>query len=145
LSSVGHFGKDKDGLSSGYVWLKDNSKLQVFVNQEKLISTRLELIYGKIDCQEIPSETTPTSFNIFNDLEARTRFNSGLDATSLIKMISVLHFRESFFKSDIEKLMRYRYYRSNVAAHLTGKVKLENKIDSNDIGFFIHVFTKLFN
>jgi len=59
-------------------------------------------------------------------------------------MISVLHFRDNINKSDIEKLIKFRYYRSNVAAHLTGKVKTDNKIHANDIVFFTDVFTQLF-
>lgn len=144
LSSVGDFGKDKSGLSSGYVWLKDNSRLQVFVTQQTLMSSRIELIYGSIEYQKMPSETTPTSFNTFNSLESRTRFNAGLDASSLIKIISVLYFRDNISKSDIENLMGLRYYRSNVAAHLTGKVKTDYQINANDIAFFIDVFTNVF-
>jgi hypothetical protein len=77
-------------------------------------------------------------------MELRTRFSSGLDATSLIKMISVLHFRENINKTDIEKIIRLRYYRSNVAAHLTGKVRSDKKINANDIVFFVDLFIKLF-
>jgi hypothetical protein len=40
--------------------------------------------------------------------------------------------------------MALRYYRSNVAAHLTGKVKTDYRINANDISFFIDVFTRLF-
>jgi CheY-like chemotaxis protein len=144
LSSVGDFGNDKEGLSSGYVWSRDLIKLQVFVTQQTVISTRIELIYGNIEYQNNPSDTAPTSFNAFESMQLKTRFSSGLDATSLIKMISVLHFRDNINKSDIEKLIKFRYYRSNVAAHLTGKVKTDNKIHANDIVFFTDVFTQLF-
>lgn len=144
LSSVGDFGNDKDGLSSGYVWSRDFRKLQVFVTQKTVISTRLELLYGNIEYHNNPTDTAPTSFNTFESMQLKTRFSSGLDATSLIKMISVLHFRDNINKSDIEKLINLRYYRSNVAAHLTGKVKPANKINASDIVFFIDVFISLF-
>jgi CheY-like chemotaxis protein len=144
LSSVGDFGYDKDGLSSGYVWTRDFQKLQVFVTQQTSISTRLELLYGNIEYHNNPSDTSPSSFNAFESMQPKTRFSSGLDATSLIKMISVLHFRDNINKLVIEKLIKLRFYRSNVAAHLTGKLKTNNKINFNDIIFFIDVFTKLF-
>lgn len=145
LLSVGDFGKDKNGLTSGYVWLKDSSQLQVFISQNLEISTRLELIYGKHEFQIDSSEPTPTSFNTYSGLELKTKFNSGLDATSLVKIISVLYFRDKIDKSDIEEVMKLRYYRSNVAAHLTGKVNLSYKISAKDIVFFITLFTRLFN
>jgi hypothetical protein len=144
LTRVGNFGNDKNGLSSGYVWLKDLGQLQVFVTNQTEISTRLELVYGNIDFQNNPSDTAPISFTAFEKMELRTRFSSGLDATSLIKMISVLHFRENINKTDIEKIIRLRYYRSNVAAHLTGKVRSDKKINANDIVFFVDLFIKLF-
>ena len=109
--------------------------MQVFVTQKTVISTRLELLYGNIEYQNNPTDTAPTSFNTFESMQLKTRFSSGLDATSLIKMISVLHFRDNINKVDIEKLINLRYYRSNVAAHLTGKVKPANKINASDIVF----------
>ncbi|MCZ2100080.1 MAG: hypothetical protein LC107_00915, partial [Chitinophagales bacterium] len=69
----------------------------------------------------------------------------GLDASSLVKMISVLHFRENIEKSDIERMMKLRYYRSNVSAHFTGRVKSEYKITAkDDIVFLIGMFEKIF-
>jgi hypothetical protein len=146
LSSVGNFGSDNSHLSSGYIWRKENNQIQVFVTQSTQISTRLELVYGNFALQTDHSYQTPISFNAFENMELRTVFRSGLDSSSLVKMISILHFRENFLKDDIEKLMELRYYRSNVAAHLTGNINADPafKITSSDIVFFINKFKKIF-
>lgn len=145
LSSIGDFGKDKKGLSSGYVWLKDSSKLQVFITDQDILLTMFELISGHFQFQNAHANKTPMSFKIFNILEPKSRFSSGLDATSLIKMISVLHFREGIENHIIEKLIKLRYYRSNVAAHLTGNIKADYKIEVTEIIFLISFFETLFD
>lgn len=71
-------------------------------------------------------------------------YKSGLDTSSLVKMITILYFRDNIPKEDVDRIMALRYYRSNVAAHLTGKVNKINKINANDIIFFIDLFVRLF-
>ena len=85
------------------------------------------------------------SFKVFDKMEIISSYKSGLDVSSLVKIISVLHFRDNIPQNDIHKVIRLRYYRSNVAAHLTGKIKPGfKKIVAEDIAFFIQIFTHIF-
>lgn len=145
LKSIGSFGSS-EGLSSGFVWKKDKSKFDVFINQQNSkISTWFELKTGRFDFQEDSSSNTPIGYSVFPKMESKSSFHSGLDASFLVKMISVLHFRENIDKADIERIMKLRYYRSNVSAHLTGRVKSDIKITAKkDIAFLIGIFEKIF-
>lgn len=141
LETVGSFDK-----YSGCVWLKDKSRFDVYINQPNLkILTWFELNMGKFDFQKDLSSETLIGYNVFPSMELKSSFQSGLDASFIVKMISVLHFRENIDKADIEKIIRLRYYRSNVSAHLTGRVKSDIKITAKeDIAFLIRIFEKLF-
>lgn len=149
LGMVGSFGTDISSskrLSSGFVWLKSNSKKDIFINQpNQKISTWFELVNNKFDFQVAESSETPVSFSVFNKMEIISSYKSGLDVSTLVKMISVLYFRDNILHKDIDNIIRLRYYRSNVAAHLTGKIKPDfKKITAKDIHFFINIFTKIF-
>ncbi len=148
LSTISSFGNDNRSgsrLSSGFVWLKSNEKKDIFINQpNQKISTWFELKEGKFDIQNENTNETPTSFEVFPEMKIVSAYHSGLDASSMVKMISVLYFRDNISKIKIERIMELRYYRSNVAAHLTGKVKSNQKISSNDIVFFIELFFFMF-
>ncbi len=145
LSSVGNFSGIKE-LSSGSIWKKDNKPFGIFINQpNNKISTWFELTYGKFKFQVDSSPDTPIGYNIFQQMTLTSSYKSGLDASSLVKMISVLHFREGIPKKDIEKIIALRYYRSNVSAHFTDRVKPDHKITAkDDIVFLIDVFLKMF-
>ncbi len=114
-------------------------------SDNKNILTKLELVRGRIEFQNENEAETIKSFNAFEKSELKTTFSSGIDATSLVKIISVLHFRHSVPKVDIEKIIALRYFRSNVAAHYTGRVKADNKINSTDVLFFFKIFLKIFS
>lgn len=149
LSVVGNFGSDNstgNWLSSGSVWAKDGSNLKhIFINQaNQKISSWFELVYGRFPFQIQESNETPITFNLFEKMSLISSYKSGLDTSSLVKMITILYFRDNIPKEDVDRIMALRYYRSNVAAHLTGKVKTDNKINANDIVFFIDVFIRLF-
>jgi len=149
LAIVGSFGSDSSSsvrLSSGFVWLKSTSKKDIFINQlNQKISTWFELVNDKFDFQSEDANETPVSFKVFDKMEIISSYKSGLDVSSLVKMISVLHFRDNIPQNDIDKIIRLRYYRSNVAAHLTGKIKPGfKKISAEDIAFFIQIFTHIF-
>jgi hypothetical protein len=149
LTSIGSFGHNMttgQKLSSGFIWKKDTSKFDVFINQpNSKISTWFELKTGKFDFQDDFSNDTIIGYNAFSKMELRSSFQSGIDASSLIKIISVLHFRENIEQCHIERLIKLRYYRSNVSAHLTGKVKSNSKITAeDDILFIIGIFEKVF-
>jgi CheY-like chemotaxis protein len=149
LKMIGDFGRDRDKGSSGFVWLKDDSKFQIYLSAKDFVSTRLELVTGHFDYQldqyfEDNSHQTPISYILHKELVPRISDRSGLDSTFLIKMISVLSCREGIEKVDIERLINLRYYRSNVAAHLTGNVKSTHRISNIEISFFVSVFSKIF-
>ena len=148
---VGLFGKDttnKLKLSSGSVWPRDGSVLkQIFVNIEsEKISSWFELTIGKFDFQSLESKDTPTSFKVFDSMSLISSHKSGLDSSTLVKIISVLYFRDDITKIEIDRILKLRYYRSNVAAHLTGNVNQNShfKISSKEIEFFINIFIKIF-
>lgn len=149
LGMAGSFGTDSSSskrLSSGFVWLKPTGKKDIFINQpNQKISTWFELVNDKFDFQVEESSETPVSFRVFNQMEIISSYKSGLDVSTLVKMISVLHFRDNILHEDIDNIIRLRYYRSNVAAHLTGKIKSDfKKITAKDIYFFVNIFTKIF-
>lgn len=149
LGIVGNFGSDNSSgirLSSGSIWAKDESgPKHIFINQpNQKISTWFELVNGRFPFQKEDSNETPVSFNVFESMRLISSYKSGLDISSLVKMITILYFRDNIPKNDVNQIMALRYYRSNVAAHLTGKVKTNYRINANDISFFIDVFTRLF-
>ena len=149
LGMVGNFGSDNSSgnrLSSGSIWAKDESgPKHIFINQpNQKISTWFELVNGRFPFQKEDSNETPVSFNVFESMRLISSYKSGLDISSLVKMITILYFRDNIPKNDVNQIMALRYYRSNVAAHLTGKVKTNYRINANDISFFIDVFSRLF-
>ena len=151
LSSVGSFsttGKAKGPakqIKSGFIWTKDNSRTDIFSEQnDNNIYTRFELVYGRFDLQVIDSPETPISYISYNRQTVLPPYKEGLDVSSLVKIISVLVFRDQIGKEEIERILKLRYYRSNVAAHLTGRVKTTFTIGAKEIIFFIELFKKLF-
>lgn len=149
LGMVGNFGSDNSSgnrLSSGSIWAKDESgPKHIFINQpNQKISTWFELVNGRFPFQKQESNETPVSFNVYESMKLISSYKSGLDISSLVKMITILYFRDNIPKNDVDRIMALRYYRSNVAAHLTGKVKTDYRINANDISFFIDVFSRLF-
>lgn len=149
LSNVGSFGNDKNKLGSGFIWPKDGGvQEQIFTGlQNNKVSTWFELINKKFEFQTENSKETITSYNVFEAMSLISSYNAGIDATTLVKIISVLHFREKIEKADIDRIIKLRYYRSNVAAHLTGNILPDNqyKISHSDIVFLISIFFKMFN
>jgi CheY-like chemotaxis protein len=144
LPLVGDFGKDRSNLSSGYVWLKDNTKLQIFVTSKDIYSSRMELGYGRFNFQNLEARETIISFNLHDELVPKIASVAGLDSTFLVKMISVLSCRENLEKNDIERLIALRYYRSNAAAHSTGNVIANYRLTYEDINFCVQILKKIF-
>lgn len=146
LKRVGEFGTESSTglkLSSGYVWLKTNTKKDIFINQpNQKILTWFELTYGRFPFQMSGSNDTPVSFNVFDEAKLTSSYHSGLEATLLVKLISVLFFRDGISKPDVERIINLRYYRSNVAAHFTGNVQNTYKINCSDILFLINTIEK---
>lgn len=148
--SVGNFGYYSNNvktkkLSSGSIFTKDNSIIEIFTsqNQDKIL-TRFELVYGQFHFQNPDSLDTPKSVKVFPQKQLISAYKAGLDVSSLVKIISVLHFRDSISEKELEELMALRFYRSNVAAHLTGDVKISYKITSKDIKFMLNILDKIF-
>lgn len=151
LASVGSFGSESlsgSRLSSGSIWLKDGTgPKHIFINQpNQKISSWFELFNSRFNFQIEESNETPVSFKVFEKMEIISSYKSGLDVSYLVRMICVLHFRDNIAKEKVDKIISLRYYRSNVAAHLTGKVKqdIKYKISAKDIEFFIQIFKKVF-
>jgi CheY-like chemotaxis protein len=149
LGMVGNFGSDYSSgnrLSSGSVWTRDGGgPKHIFINQpNQKISSWFELINERFAFQIQESNETPVTFNVFENMKLISSYKSSLDTSSLVKMITILYFRDNIPKNDVNRIMELRYYRSNVAAHLTSKVKPDYKINAIDIAFFINVFTRLF-
>lgn len=145
LKSIGIF--DFKNSSGKVCQLNNNKLIDIFTlsSDNKNILTKLEIIKGRIEFQNENGAETIKSFRVFENSVLLSSYSGGIDATSLIKIISILHFRHSIDKLDIERIIALRYYRSNVAAHLTGGVNADYKIDANDIAFFINLFTMIFN
>lgn len=143
---VGDFQKSGTTLNSGSVWLRDKAKKQIFYVDKvtNKISTHFELILGNLEFQIDKARKTPVSIELFDSMELKSKFQSGIDATTLVEIISVLHYRDNISKRIIEKIMALRYYRSNVAAHNTGNIRSDHKIDSSDILFFFDIFESAF-
>lgn len=142
---LGHVGIFNFKNRSAQVCLLDNTLKKIFVSSEdnKNMLTKLRLIRGKLEIQTKESIETIKSFEITEDLEI---FNADLriDSTALVKMISVLSFRHNIVKIEIERIIQLRYYRSNVAAHLTGNVSPNEKLNSDDIIFLMKIFKNIF-
>lgn len=146
--SIEYFKDGNTKLSSGFVWLKSGEKKDVFINQpDKKISTLFTLKYAKFDFQTECSKETPISFEENEAMTLTSSNKEGLDASFLVKMIAVLYFRDGVDKIDIEKIIKLRYYRSNIAAHWTGNIKSDYKKISaqKDIVFMFDIFKKIFN
>ena len=150
LGIVANFGVDNSSgkrLSAGSIWTKQGEvSKHIFINQpNQKISSWFELVYGRFPFQTNDSNETPVSFSLFESMQLISSHKSGLDTSSLVKIITILYFRDNISKNDIDRIIALRFYRSNVAAHLTGKVKSDYKINARDIVFFIDIFSSLFN
>lgn len=153
LTIVGSFGYSKSNsphskLSSGFVWKKeDNTKFDIFISKsQNELSTMFELKFDVCDFMIDSAQKIPLGYSVFDKLRMNLSNKGGLDASFLVKMISVLHFREGIDQEYIERLMKLRYYRSNLAAHDTGKIKpsMLRISAKDDIMFIIQIFEKIF-
>lgn len=130
---------------SAKICLLDNrlERLYNATDDGKDILTKLRLIRGRLDIQ---TEKSPDTIKSFEILDSQELFSGkrGLDFTSLYKIISVLSIRHSISKSDIERIIQLRYFRSNVSAHLTGNVAYNVSLMPEDIIFLMQVFKTIF-
>jgi response regulator of citrate/malate metabolism len=140
LDSVAIFDKQ-----SAKICLLDNTLLRLHNASDdgKYILTKMRLIRGRLDIQIEESKDTIKSFEILDSFELYSG-SRRLDFTALYKLISVLSFRHSISKSEIERIIQLRYFRSNVSAHLTGNVNSDVNINPNDIIFLIRIFQSIF-
>jgi CheY-like chemotaxis protein len=146
LELVGSFGTDSHKkISSGFVWLKSKERKDIFCSDKDGLLSIFDLKYEKYDAEDPNSVSAPVSFTVFDKM--MYSFSRGLktEATFLVKMITILHFREEVSKIEIEWLMRMRFYRSNVAAHRTGVINEGYpKITVNEIVQFVKIFSEIF-
>jgi CheY-like chemotaxis protein len=143
LGSVGVFDFTN---KTGKVCLKDNSLTDIFTKSadNKNIISKLILKRGRLKIQSPESRNTIVSFEVTESFRLFSD-KTNVDTTTLVKIISVLSFRHNLDYSDIERIIELRYYRSNVAAHFTGNVKLENiNLSSNDLSFLLKIYNQIF-
>jgi len=129
---------------SAKVFLADGTIIDVISKPNNEILSKIRLIRGSFNLQTESANITVKSFEVENTFSLFSESTS-IDTTSIIKFISILTFRYNIEKSVIEKLIELRYYRSNVAAHLTGNVRADFKLSVGEIIFFIDLFEILFN
>ena len=145
LRSVGEFTKDKE-TSSGKVFDKHGGIIDVYNSSSEITFAHFDFNYGTHPFQK-NNNKTPISVEYFSQIKQMSR-KLGLDTSSLVELISVLKYRENIDdKEIIERIIKLRYYRSNVAAHNTGNVDtdtVKNKITEKDILFFISLFKDIF-
>jgi len=153
LPSIGNFGFTRTNgssknISAGSIFKKDNSYLNIFYANSNTneVYTLFELKHGSFDFQiETSTKTSPNSIVCYNEHKLCSAHKHGLDATSLVQIISVLVYRNNFSIDEIEKIMALRFYRSNVAAHLTGEIKADFNLTSKDVLFMFTILEKIFN
>jgi hypothetical protein len=146
LPIVGSFSPSSKGWgASGTVWLKSNEGKDVFKSNENGLLSSLELKNGKYDETDEDSAMTPLTFEIYDSMKFFEDQKLKVDASFLMKMISVLYYREGLPKGEIEQLMRLRFYRSNEAAHRTGRIKDGyRKINAGDIIQLFDIYSRIF-
>jgi len=134
-------------LAGGCIFDEKGSQKDIFLykSNENTLLTWFTLKLDWFDFQVEDSRKTPVDFELFPKQKLLMNEIIGLDSAFLVKMISVLVFRNSINNDEVRRLMKLRYYRSNVAAHQTGNVDLEKfKLSSDDIKFLILLFKKIF-
>jgi hypothetical protein len=145
---VGIFEYDNSNGHKGSIWNLDSSgPRNIFTNykNEKKISTMFELTPGHFTFQLKDSKETPISFKVYEKLELTSTYKKwGVEQTFIVRLISVLYFREGILQKDIERIMSLRYFRSNVAAHLTGNTDPNFKINKDDIIFLFEIMKRIF-
>jgi len=145
---VGSFDFDvnnKPRLFKGYVWLKDNNPKDTYIElPNKKTSTSFNFSFGKFPFQTDTSPDTTLSFDVLDKATIKDSDYIGNDFRHIISVVSVLHFRNSISKKDIDRVIELRYLRSNLAAHKTGNIKKEKTVQIDDIIFFISLFEKIF-
>ncbi|MCG8807434.1 response regulator [Tenacibaculum finnmarkense] len=145
LKSISDFGKDKENkISSGRIFLNDGTVKDTFINKEGTIYTLFQLKIA-IFCFQKDKRTTPVKFTPFQEMQVFTCNKNGLDITFVTKMVSVLFYRDNIEENNVNEIIKWRYYRSNVSAHYTGNVDTDKlKLDANTIHFFIKIFYQIF-
>lgn len=145
LPLVGDFSKTKS-KSTGFIWLKDGVQKDIYISdrEKKEVNSLFNISYGQYKFQTDSDKSYPKTIEVYDSMKLKINESRGTETTTLIKIISVLYFREEILIDDLERILRLRFYRSNVAAHLTGAIKSEYKITHKDIIFFISLFTKIF-
>jgi CheY-like chemotaxis protein len=145
LSLVGDFSKSKT-KSTGFIWQKDGAQKDIYISdkEKKEDHSLFNILYGQYNFQTDSDKSFPKTIEVYDSMKLKINKSRGTETTTLIKIISVLHFREGIQIADIERILLLRFYRSNVAAHLTGAIKSDYKITHKDITFFTSLFTKIF-
>ncbi|MDD4972278.1 MAG: hypothetical protein PHT07_22855 [Paludibacter sp.] len=145
IPTIGDFGShSQKKIASGYIWKKDGSKFDVFTSQDEMMSTMFNLKNGIFPFQIDKGRETVVSATFYNEKSLVSSHRGGLDSSSLVKIISVLKYRDQISNEDIDKIIALRFYRSNVVAHLTGEVKMSYKINAVDICHILNLIVRIF-
>lgn len=144
LTTICNFEQD-ESTRGGNVFGRNNEMVNIFTaNSPNEISTLLVLKYGTFSFQ-INTHQTPISIEYYHEKVLKSAYHSGLDVTALVKIVSVLKYRDKIDESRINELLKLRYYRSNIAAHNTGNIdQSKYKISAHNIVWFIDLFIDIF-
>jgi CheY-like chemotaxis protein len=146
LPLVGDFSKSK-AKSTGFIWQKDGAQKDIYISdkEKKEEHSLFNISYGQYKFQTDSNKSFPKTIEVYDSMKLKINKSKGTETTTLIKIISVLRFREEISITALERILLLRFYRSNVAAHLTGAIKPEYKITHIDIIFFISLFSEIFS
>lgn len=88
------------------------------------ISSMFDLTYSTHPFQ-LTADLSPTSVTLFENKQLISVFTYSLDVTTIVKFITILVYRNHCTAAEINELIKLRFYRSNVCAHVTGAVDTE--------------------
>ena len=143
LNTVGDFSNYKQKISSGFIWCKDGKQKDIYSCTSKEDLAIFKINFEPFVFQTDPSKKSPKSIETYDKLTLVMN-SKGTETTTLTKIISVLHYREGIDIKDIEEILKLRFYRSNVAAHLTGEIDLKKfKLSNKDIFYLIALFQNI--
>ncbi|CAH0280900.1 hypothetical protein SRABI27_03771 [Pedobacter sp. Bi27] len=125
-----------------YVILKDNSEVLVGNNNDEGMFT---FDFGKYSYQ-LTSDDVRKEVRFHAALQKVSTFVKENEPRLLVKVVSVLHFRNNFTEAELEKVMELVFLRNSVAAH-GGQQKVNESlryIRMDDIKLMITCLKKMF-
>ena len=133
-------------VGSGKIIDKYNNLVNIYSTENNQTLSKVEIIRGRYDFMNNKTNNTPVSFKTFEEPKYNQVKYSSKQFLLFLKIISIFKWRENIDQKTIEEIMRYRYIRNNISAHLTGNIR-KNTVKltlKKDIMFFINLFDKIF-